>query len=149
MCKYFKTNIIFSLNKRYRIFGFFLISLFVYFLTFLKVNSSVHTTCSPISLHKWLVKYLFFDNIKNNLISSSSAILWFSLLSHSFWRVAIPKNDWSLKCVFAKNERGYRLTAKKKSLLIATNLTSICCVYEEKIVKKTYTEERSVHTNSD
>ena len=36
--------------------------------------------------------------------------------------------------VFAKNERGYRLTAKK-ALLIATNLTFICCVYKEKIVK--------------
>ena len=40
-----------------------------------------------------------------------------------------------LKGVFAKNERGNRLNAIKKALLIATNLTSICCVYEEKIVK--------------
>ena len=39
-----------------------------------------------------------------------------------------------LKGVFAKNERGYRLTAMN-------NLTSICCVYNEKIVKN---EERSV-----
>ena len=41
----------------------------------------------------------------------------------------------NLKGVFAKNERGYRLNAIKKALLIATNLTSICCVYKEKIVK--------------
>ena len=34
-----------------------------------------------------------------------------------------------------KNERGYRLNAIKKALSIATNLTSICCVYKEKIVK--------------
>ena len=40
-----------------------------------------------------------------------------------------------LKGVFAKNERGYRLNAIKKALLIATNFTSICCVYKEKIVK--------------
>ena len=40
-----------------------------------------------------------------------------------------------LKGVFAKNEMGYRLNAIKKPLLIATNLTSICCVYKEKIVK--------------
>ena len=40
-----------------------------------------------------------------------------------------------LKGVFAKNERGYRLTAKSKRFLIATNLTFICCVYKEKIVK--------------
>ena len=40
-----------------------------------------------------------------------------------------------LKAVFAKNERGYRLSAIKKALLIATNLTSICCDYKEKIVK--------------
>ena len=39
-----------------------------------------------------------------------------------------------LKGVFAKNERVYRLN-DKKALLIATNLTSICCVYKEKIVK--------------
>jgi len=35
-----------------------------------------------------------------------------------------------LKGVFAKNERGYRLNA-----INATNLTSICCVYKEKLVK--------------
>ena len=48
-------------------------------------------------------------------------------------------SDWYklyfLKGVFAKNERGYRLNALKKALLIATNLTSSCCVYKEKIVK--------------
>ena len=37
--------------------------------------------------------------------------------------------------MFAKNERGYRLTVKKESLLIATDLTSICSVYKEKIVE--------------
>ena len=36
----------------------------------------------------------------------------------------------SLKGVFAKNERWYRLNALKKALLIATNLTSICCVFK-------------------
>ena len=41
----------------------------------------------------------------------------------------------NLKVVFAKNERGYRLNAIKKALLIDTNLTSICCVYKEKLVK--------------
>ena len=40
-----------------------------------------------------------------------------------------------LKGVFAKNERGFRLNAIKKTLLIATNLASSCCVYKEKIVK--------------
>ena len=35
--------------------------------------------------------------------------------------------------MLAKNERGYRLN--KKALLITTNLTSICCVYKEKLVK--------------
>ena len=39
---------------------------------------------------------------------------------------------FTFKGVFAKNERGYRLDAIKKALLIATNLTSICCVYKEK-----------------
>ena len=40
-----------------------------------------------------------------------------------------------LKGVFAKNERGYRLNAIKKVLFIATNLTSICCVFKKKIDK--------------
>ena len=49
-------------------------------------------------------------------------------------------NEWSydskhLKGVFAKNERGYMVNAIKKALLIANNLTSICCVYKEKIIK--------------
>ena len=39
----------------------------------------------------------------------------------------------TLKAMFAKNERGYRLNAIKKAVLIATNLTSICCC-KEKIV---------------
>ena len=43
--------------------------------------------------------------------------------------------NFYLKGVFAKNKRGYMLTAKNKrfwSLLIL--YTSICCVYKEKIV---------------
>ena len=47
----------------------------------------------------------------------------------------ILKRCLHLKGVFAKNERGYRLNAIKKTLLIATNLTSICCVFKEKLVK--------------
>ena len=39
------------------------------------------------------------------------------------------------KEVVAKNESGYGLYGEKLSLLIASNLTSICCVYKEKIVK--------------
>ena len=42
---------------------------------------------------------------------------------------------FDLKGVVAKNERGYRLNAIKKALLIAINLTSISCVYKENIVK--------------
>ena len=51
--------------------------------------------------------------------------------------------------VAKKKERGYMLNAIKKALLIASNLTSICCVYKEKIVETTNTEERSIHTNSE
>ena len=40
-----------------------------------------------------------------------------------------------LKEVFAKNKMGYRLTAKISAFNRYTNLTSICCVYKEKIVK--------------
>ena len=34
--------------------------------------------------------------------------------------------------MFAKNEKGY---VKKYSMVIATNITSICCVFKEKSVK--------------
>ena len=40
-----------------------------------------------------------------------------------------------LKGVFAKNERGYKAYDEEYVLLIATNLTSICCVYKEKIAE--------------
>ena len=49
-------------------------------------------------------------------------LIWFAL-------------SFILKGVFAKNERGYMLNAIKKALLIATNLTSICCIYKEKLIK--------------
>ena len=38
---------------------------------------------------------------------------------------AVYTEGFSLKGVFAKNERGYRLNTIKKALLIATNLTYI------------------------
>ena len=44
------------------------------------------------------------------------------------------KAEYILKGVFAKNDRGISLM-RKKVLLIATNLTSIWCVYTVKIVK--------------
>ena len=40
----------------------------------------------------------------------------------------------TLKGVFTKNERGYRII-EKLSMVIATNLTSICFVYKEKYAK--------------
>ena len=55
----------------------------------------------------------------------------------------------SLKGVLAKNERGYRRTAKKKcfwSLLIL--LLSVASI-RRKLLKTIYTEERSDHTNSE
>ena len=53
----------------------------------------------------------------------------------------------SLKGVFAKNERGYRLNAKNKrfwSLLIL--LLSVASI-RRKLLKTIHTEERSAHTN--
>ena len=53
----------------------------------------------------------------------------------------------SLKGVFAKNERGYRLNAIKKlfwSLLIL--LISVASI-RRKLIKTSHTEERSAHTN--
>ena len=53
-----------------------------------------------------------------------------------------------LKGVFAKNERGYRLNAKNKRfwspLILLLSVASI----RRKLLKTTYTEERSIHTNS-
>ena len=50
--------------------------------------------------------------------------------------------------VFAKNERGYRLTAKK-ALLIATNLILSVEFIRRKLLKTTHTKDCSVHTNSE
>ena len=53
-------------------------------------------------------------------------------------------HSYCFKGSVRENKRGYRLNAIKKALLIATNLASICCVYKEKIIKKTtLTEEHS------
>ena len=41
----------------------------------------------------------------------------------------------SLKGVFAKYERGYMLAAKNNKNKNNNNISSICCVYKEKIVK--------------
>jgi len=53
----------------------------------------------------------------------------------------------SLKGVFLKNERGYRLTAKNKRfwwlLILLLSVASI----RRKLLKTTYTKERNVHTN--
>ncbi len=38
--------------------------------------------------------------------------------------------------------------SKKYSMVIATNCTSICWVYKEKIVKTTHTTKQNVHTIS-
>ena len=65
---------------------------------------------------------------------------------------SLTGNFWinrTLKRVFAKNEMGYRLTAKKYrwwSLLIL--VLSVASV-RRKLLNTTYTEERSVHTNSE
>ena len=55
--------------------------------------------------------------------------------------------NFTLKGVFAKNERGYRLNATKKrfwSLLIL--LLSVASI-RRKLLKTSHTEERSAHTN--
>ena len=57
--------------------------------------------------------------------------------------------NWGLKRVFAKNERGYRLTARNNcfwSLLML--LLSVASV-RRKWEKTTHIEERSVHPNSE
>ena len=65
------------------------------------------------------------------------------------WRAIWNMSTVPLKEVLAKNERGYRLTAKNKrfwSLLIL--LLSVASI-RRKLLKTTHTEERSVHTNSE
>ena len=69
---------------------------------------------------------------KNDLI-----LFWYpSNKSKNPWNFQVKMAYYNhLKGVYAKNERGYRLRCDKKALLIATDLTSLCCVYKEKIVK--------------
>ena len=87
------------------------------------------SNCLAILLGSLLRTWIFLER-------NSSPCLQFSF-----------SENFSLKGVFAKNERGYRLNAIKKALLIATNLTSICCVYKEKIHKDVSNRNRSAHTN--
>ena len=66
------------------------------------------------------------------------------------WAVgACTLSQQNLKGVFAKNKRVYRLSVKNKlfrSLLIL--LLSVVSI-RRKLLKTTYTEERSVHPNSE
>jgi len=65
------------------------------------------------------------------------------------WAFSTLKMCHAIKGVFAKNVRGYKLTAKNNrfwSLLIL--LLSVASIRRE-LLKTTYTEERSVHTNSE
>ena len=52
----------------------------------------------------------------------------------------------TLKGVFTKNERGYMASVEKYSIVIYTNLSSICCVYRRKLLKTNHTEVNSVHS---
>ena len=54
-----------------------------------------------------------------------------------------------LKGVFAKNERGYKLTAKNKRFWSLLILLLAVASIRKKFLKTTFTEERSVHTNSE
>ena len=88
-----------------------------------------------VKLNKCLKVSFLYHNVKLN------KCLKVSFLYH------IVKLNKYLKGVFAKNERGYRLTEKNKrfwSLLIL--LLSVASV-RRKLLKTTYTEERNVHTN--
>ena len=51
--------------------------------------------------------------------------------------------------MFAKNERGYRLTAKNNRFWSLLFLLQSVASIRRKLLKTTYTEERSVHTNSE
>ena len=61
-------------------------------------------------------------------------------------------NNWSdnaLKGVFEINERGCRLNAIKKRFWLLLILFLSVASIRRKLLKTTYTEERSVHTNSE
>ena len=87
--------------------------------------------------------------------STSVYFLWVSPLflinkkctSHFFRETANENEKNRLKGVFAKNERGYRLTSKifDGDLILLLSVASI----KRKLLKTTHTEERSVHTNSE
>ena len=54
-----------------------------------------------------------------------------------------------LKGVYAKNKRGYRLTAKNKRFWSLLILLLSVASRRRKLLKTTHTEERFVHTNSE
>ena len=53
------------------------------------------------------------------------------------------RNPFILKGVFAKNERGYRLTAKNNRLWSLLILLLVVASISRKLLKTTYTEELS------
>ena len=84
----------------------------------------------------WGWSKLFWYSDQTSTASATSICCpWRSKFGFFLSKCIILKRCLHLKGVFAKNERGYRLNAIKKTLLIATNLTFTCCVYKEKIVK--------------
>ena len=79
--------------------------------------------------------------------------------------VIITKDDFYNICINAKFEfffnfyhccsftfikwKGVEVYGEKQALLFATNLTSICCVHKEKIVKNDSCRRLYIHTNSE
>ena len=128
------------------------------------LNSSInlkHSSCpvfrDPFHLISWFLStwlsYLLNTISKNTGDNKQIVFMFLTYGSHCRSVAQITKKDYtvrhfdsqlynlhnilnsysnnSLKGVFAKNKRGYRLNAIKS----AFDLTSICCVYKEKIVK--------------
>ena len=121
-----------------------------YFLQFGKENTK-NKLSLRVNIHrtswenKWCPKsgeWLFYKIYTPRTCKKVSCLVLIKFSSRSILLLLLllfkikQQKPTPLKGVFAKNERGYRLSTIKKTVLIATNLTSIFCVYKEKIVKK-------------
>ena len=117
---------------------------------------SLYKNCISSSL-RWLPKLSACTSKQARYIEFTSPyihpIIAFKVIFGSFslwrrqWMCSGNFNDsLHLKGVFAKNERGYRLNAIKKRFWSPLILFLSVASVRRKLLKTTYTEERTVHT---
>ena len=102
-----------------------------------------------IFLQSNLFACLFKSNKAQNGGSDEARSTWYITWPQRRFKADYLKTlkTITLKGVFAKNERGYRLNALKKRFWWLLILLLSVALIKRKLLKTTYTEELNVHTN--